>query len=89
MAKNRLTGLDQHLHLAHGVEKAPATFRTAALMDRLKGMTLDEQILEVKRTMKEPNPGEMLASPELTIWINTHSERIVELAKEGRLNDEQ
>lgn len=24
MAKNRLTGLDQHLHLAHGVEKAPA-----------------------------------------------------------------
>ena len=59
---------------------------TEALMMRIEGLPIDEQILEVKRSLRvDQAPGDILASIAFTAWLNVHKDRIVEMAMAGEL----
>lgn len=58
--------------------------RTERLMVRLEKLPVDEQILEVRRSLvEEQNPGEILGSLAFTGWLHANKDRIVEMAKAG------
>lgn len=57
--------------------------KTEELMLRIADLPLDEQILEVKRTLREDqDPGEILGSIAFTAWLKLNQERIIELIME-------
>jgi hypothetical protein len=57
--------------------------KTERLLMRIEGLPVDEQILEVKRTLAEDqSPGDIIGSIAFTAWLKLNQERIVELLME-------
>lgn len=53
---------------------------TEALLIRIADLSVDEQILEVKRAMR--TSPEILANIAMTAWLEIHKDRIIELAQQ-------
>jgi hypothetical protein len=57
--------------------------KTEELLMRIAELPLDEQILEVKRTLREDqDPGEIYGSIAFTAWLKENQERIIQLLME-------